>query len=155
MSWLCVFLHVSTSPRRIGVHSPRACANAGFLHKDLFAQLALFDGGTPTSLVIPPNGWDKWVSLVAAVPGAEVTDIGKQRVWGPWDVSQSHRMADSARDCPFRRSKQQVVPDDAELAHEVRVAGSTSHGCIRTSPCAAIPYLGKKSGNKNNVEDMR
>ena len=72
----------------------------GFLHKDFFAQRALFDIATPTSPV--PSGPDQFVSLVAAVTGAE-TGMDRQHVWGPWDVAQQHGIADRACDCPFRR----------------------------------------------------
>ena len=84
MLWLCVFFLVTTSPRRIDRHSSRARANADILHKDLFAQRALFDVATPTSPVVQPNDSDKWVSLVAVVTSAEDTQrhvIEKQHVW--------------------------------------------------------------------------
>ena len=63
----------TTSPCRIDVHSSLARAHAGVLHKDLFAQRALFDVATPTSPVVRPNASDKWVSLLAVVTGAEDT----------------------------------------------------------------------------------
>ena len=47
---------------------------------------------------------DKWVSLVVAVGVADVTDMDRQCVSATWDVAQQHC------DCPFRRSKQQVIP---------------------------------------------
>ena len=70
MSWLCVFLLVFSSLHRIDAHLSRARANAGFLHKDLFAQRALFDVATLTLPVIWPNGPNKWCSLVRVVTGA-------------------------------------------------------------------------------------
>ena len=48
MSWLCTFLLVTTSPRRIDAHSSRARADADFLHRDFFSQRALF--AVPLSL---------------------------------------------------------------------------------------------------------
>ena len=63
MSWLCVFLLVFTSPRSARVQ-------AGFLHKDLLTKRALFDGASPTSLVIRPKRADKWVSTAVAAAGA-------------------------------------------------------------------------------------
>ena len=98
MSWLCVFLLVYTSPRRIDSHSLRARVNAGFLYKDLFAERALFDGATPTSPVIRPNGPDKWVLLVVEVTGAQVPDMVRQCVWEPWDAARQHWVARSACD---------------------------------------------------------
>ena len=56
--------------------SSRARVNAVFFfHKDLFAKRAFFGGATPTSLVIRPNGPDKWISLVVAVAGAQIPDM--------------------------------------------------------------------------------
>ena len=52
-----------------------------FFTKTFWHKRALFDGVTPT-LVIRPNGADKWVSLVAAVAGAEVRDVDRQGVCG-------------------------------------------------------------------------
>ena len=92
------------------MYTHRVRANAGFLHKDLFAQRAPFDVATLTLPVIWPNGPNKWCSLVPVVTGAKVTDMDEQCVWSPSDVAQQHRMADSACDCSFRRSKQQLVP---------------------------------------------
>ena len=40
MSWLCAFLRVLTSPRRIDAHSSSARANFDFLHKDLLHSAA-------------------------------------------------------------------------------------------------------------------
>ena len=56
---MCVLL-VSISPRRTDLRPPRAHVNAGFTHKILFEERALFDGASPTSLVIRSNGPDKW-----------------------------------------------------------------------------------------------
>ena len=94
MLWLCVFLLVFTSPRRIGLHPsnarvhagfppadlfakrawfdgalPAPSVNVGFPHKDLFAKPALSDGPSSTSPTIQPKGVDNEGSIAFAVAG--------------------------------------------------------------------------------------
>ena len=73
MTWLCAFLLAATLPRRIDVRSSRARASADSLHRDLFAQRALFDVAVPTSPVVRPNDSDTWVSPVVFATAAEGT----------------------------------------------------------------------------------
>ena len=71
MSWLCEVLLVTTTTAQNCVRSSRACGNSDFLHTVFFfAQRALFDAATPTSLV---NDSDTLVSPVAVATNAEGT----------------------------------------------------------------------------------
>ena len=83
MSWLCVILLVFTSPRSTNVHPSRARARAGLPHTDLFAKRALFDGASPTLLVIRSKVPDEWVSTAVVVPDALIPEMGSRVVAAP------------------------------------------------------------------------
>ena len=131
---VCVFLLLFTSPRRMDLHSSRARVNAGFLHEDLLAKRALFDGASPTSLVIWPTGPDKWGWRSDSRHGQAVR-LGAGRAEVAWPTV---RVMTPFEDRSNKSSQLRRVLKEVVYLHR---------------RWAAVPHLAEKSGGGRSVED--